>query len=186
MTNVLCFGTSLTSGYLDGGLNHWPYALALQKECSEFHVTVSGHDGGTCIHTLEEISLSVEFRKILDSLEWDEVIVLVGTNDIARGHTAEEIFTAWKPCLDYAHYVKDVNLWVVGLPLKCNSEKSIRRHFNQLLDNWCEQRDQAYVPFPDELLEHLWDTDRIHLTRQGSNMLGCYLGNLIKTEINNV
>lgn len=184
MVKILCFGTSLTSGYLDGGLNHWPYGIALQK-CLNFQVTVSGHDGGTCIHTPEEFHLPTEFRQVLDTCQWDEVIVLVGTNDVAREYSADQIFAAWQPCLEYAHYVKDVNLWVVGLPQK-GSETKVRRQFNELLDDWCDQRDQTYVPFPDKLLKPLWDSDGIHLSRQGSDALGRHLGKLVTEAVQSI
>lgn len=178
MPQVLCFGTSLTSGYLNGGMNHWPYAISFEAHIkqllpdSKWHVKVSGHDGGTCIRTSEEIHLPTEFKLALEtSTCYDDVIVMVGTNDLAREHTAEEIWKAWKPSLEFAHHVHDVNLFLIELPMD-TAKSTERACLNQLTRQWSENNDHVFVPFPIDIAR---DSDNLHFSYQGSTALGKYL-----------
>jgi len=177
MPNILCFGTSLTSGYLDGGFNHWPYALAFKERICQlvpdlkWNVSVSGHDGGTCVQTPEEIYLPLEFRVALEQDCHDDVLVMVGSNDLARLHPAELVWQAWRPSLEYAHRTHDVNLFLIGLPTdKDNSAERVC--LNGFVREWAEMNDHVYVSFPNNIER---DSDGYHFSQDGSTTLGRYM-----------
>ena len=90
---ILCFGDSLTAGYLNGGAIHIPYSNTLQqliekeyKQSFKAQVIESGVDG----EKLTFIMLT-RLTSVMKHISFDFVIFLGGTNDVGTAQKAQKI-----------------------------------------------------------------------------------------------
>ena len=87
---ILCFGDSLTAGFMDGGSKYWPYAKKLQRLLDNkygptYEVVCRGYPGDTVTNDFKS-----KFSRDLD-VPYLAVLLMGGTNDMAHGRTTDEI-----------------------------------------------------------------------------------------------
>ena len=106
---ILCFGDSLTAGYSQYGMLHFPYADHLKENMQtafpsmKIHIDVEGMSGaqvrGQYLGRLSRACMKAE-----DQL-YDWIIVMGGTNDLGWGGQPEEIYEALRRAiLSMSHF----------------------------------------------------------------------------------
>ena len=98
LLRILCFGDSLTAGYSQFGMLHFPYAVHLKEKLQaafpslEIHIDVEGMSGaqvrGEYLGRLNRACSKVQDQP------YDWIIAMGGTNDIGWGGQPEEIYEA--------------------------------------------------------------------------------------------
>ena len=93
IVRILCFGDSLTAGYLNGGSMHIPYSNTLQEliekeyqQSFKSQVIESGWDGEKLTY-----SMLTRLTSVLKHNPFDFVIFLGGTNDVGTAQKAQKI-----------------------------------------------------------------------------------------------
>jgi len=101
---VLCFGDSLTAGYTNWGMRHFPYAAHLTDHLQAafpstlIHVDVEGMSGAQ-VRGQYTGRLNRACTKAKDA-PYDWIVIMGGTNDLGWGGQPQEIYEAlrgWLP-----------------------------------------------------------------------------------------
>ena len=95
--NILCFGASMTKGYIDSSnMNYEPYGIKLAElienelelNLDEYKIHIHGRNG--------EMACNMEYRlkPLMHDNNYDLAIILAGTNDIGRGKGLDQTIQA--------------------------------------------------------------------------------------------
>ena len=95
---ILCFGDSLTAGYSQWGMQHYPYAAhlkgPLQAACSSTNIQID-IEGMSGAQVRGQYTWRLNTAcKIARDKPYDWIIIMGGTNDLGWGGQAQEIYEA--------------------------------------------------------------------------------------------
>ena len=150
---VLCYGDSLTAGYLTPSTFH-PYSRSLEDSLGTVAVRAVGASGRLAINLAEEVNRPHDAKKpLLDVClqEWQGLraalraaptslcIIMAGTNDVGHGREASEILAALIT-LHEAAWADGVDTIAVTIPQSHTSVALVTSHgqTNALLREWGE------------------------------------------------
>ncbi|KAF4988819.1 hypothetical protein FDECE_14911 [Fusarium decemcellulare] len=185
---ILCFGDSLTSGYFCWGMDSHPYALKLEDRLTgafphvDFDVVVNGVPGDVASFDRFRDRLEAAWKK--QSYDW--TIILGGTNDIAYGVPADNIFSALLDIYDIV-LSRECKLLALTVP-ECESKGErgikIRNELNKRILNNTDTNYHAFdlhahIPYhslSEEDREKYWD-DGLHLRDDGYDWMGAHIAN---------
>ncbi len=161
---ILCFGDSLTAGFMDGGSEYWPYANKLQRLLDNkygriYEVVCRGYPGDTVINDFE-----FKFRRDIES-SFLAVLLLGGTNDLAYGRSTDEIAHVLDTLCMEAEEI-GAKVFVLAVP-DCKHGIS-RKDLNNKL-KIVAQKNRVFVNINDALPpteESLWN-DGLHCSKVG-------------------
>ncbi|KAG9243385.1 putative GDSL-like lipase/acylhydrolase [Calycina marina] len=183
---VLAFGDSLTEGYSNWGAQWTPYSESKAFEAildatgDVFQIVVEGQSGDFAIafrRRMEQRYSTTSTRSPL----YDWAIVLGGTNDLAYGRGAKEIFDALVDIsnIPLEHGAKVLMLTVPECQHRSEGLERRRTELNDLIMN--DGRRNVYkldlhaaIPYhamDKEEREKIWD-DGLHLTPEGYERMG--------------
>lgn len=177
--NILCFGDSLTRGYLNYGMIHIPYRDTLKQliekdygEKISLKIIESGVDGELVTDTMLN-----RITNILKQNSFDMVVFLGGTNDIGHGKSVESITNAMTKIYDTAIKTYKCQLITVTVPPCLHSFKAIDQKRNELNDFIRKQENTVDLfKFIDEMNEEgkkkFFDKDGLHFSQTGYAKFG--------------
>ncbi|ODA83972.1 hypothetical protein RJ55_02490 [Drechmeria coniospora] len=184
--SILCFGDSLTQGYHSFGMGKNPYGEKLEETLKaampgrDIRVYVNGVPGDFATGQ----AFSRRLRQACDVRPYDWVIILGGTNDLARCCTGQMIVDALKACWDIplAKGSKVLALTVPESRPKPDWLVSSRREINDGIlahrqPNFYSFDLHAKVPFHSLSVadqDKYWD-DGLHLTADGYWWMGGHI-----------
>jgi len=198
---VLCLGDSLTAGYV-GGATYQPYAISLSHHLG-VPVDEIGLSGARADELVANMPRSVcvdHFGKMTRGLlvqlalrEYTLCVIMVGTNDINTGRSADSVFADVKQLHTVCH---ERGIRTVALPIPESrfiqqphaiSQALERQTFNTYLRLWAMQQggrslfvDMAtQVPFSDFTED--WAIDGLHMSRQGYDIFGTRLSYFLRS-----
>jgi len=206
---LLCYGDSLTAGFFDNGQRFEPYGRTLTKMLRTLgvpcEVLVCGLSGLTAQEMLTKANKQVlsdvagcqgkGLHRILHDIEhFDAVLIMAGTNDLSCGNRAESIFELVRSLHSVCHACKIPTVALAPpsakiAPLTWQQERHKLCH---LLVEWASscpwvvQATDVSEIVPIEGTERtnarlsLWDSDGLHFSPAGSQLLGAALAHKIK------
>ncbi|KAM0251240.1 hypothetical protein ACHAP5_001837 [Fusarium lateritium] len=187
---ILCFGDSLTSGYFSHGLDSRPYARKLEDRLRgtfpevNFEIDVNGVPG--------DVASFNRFYSRMDAVwknkSYDWTIVLGGTNDIAYGIPAEDIFDALKKVYDFV-LSRERKVLALTVPECESKDKSCTASRNDLNKCILKHKDTGYYAFDlhskipyhslsEEARDRYWD-DGLHLRDEGYDWMGNHIADAL-------
>mmetsp|Transcript_52348 Transcript_52348/g.113444 ORF Transcript_52348/g.113444 Transcript_52348/m.113444 type:complete len:231 (+) Transcript_52348:26-718(+) len=190
---ILCFGDSLTAGYRSGGRPDTPYsdrlACRLEQSCPDGppEVVNAGISGETTAGMLKRLPRllrkdSEGDKRLLDTLP-DVVLILGGTNDLARGQSPEQIVQNLRELHSLAHEAGAVT-GVITIPefflgpMQQDHFREPREQVNAALRSMASEKGQQCflvdlaIAFPQAEHPSLWDHDGVHFSSAGSSAFG--------------
>lgn len=170
---ILCFGDSLTAGFMDGGFKYWPYTNKLQKLLDDkygpiYEVVCRGYPGDTVTNDFKS-KFSGELKKEVDD-PFLAVLLLGGTNDMAYGKSADEITHSLDTLYTEAEET-GAKVFVLSVP-DCKYGIS-RKDLNNKLRELAVQKDHIFVNINDALPitdKSLWN-DGLHCSEVGYDIM---------------
>jgi len=198
---IFCFGDSNTAGFYNGGQRFEPYAdalgAALQQLGTQCIVTHSGLNGLTA----QEMFAKAHDPVVTDSCGHvhkglvlhlgdhpDLVLIMAGTNDIARGAGAEQILERVTSLHNACHQHGVRTIALAPPTVSRQPERGVRDHFKHLLHAWARGNPNV-VAFLDveEVVPRnnsgFWESDGIHLAPAGSRELGMKLAPVVAVQL---
>ncbi|KAG9291091.1 hypothetical protein G9A89_012963 [Geosiphon pyriformis] len=196
--NILLFGDSLTAGWCEGGYGTYhPYGLRLQKRFDEegldVEVTVSGVPGECCVHMEERLK-----RELEQPGKWyDWIVIMGGTNDVFQGYSAWDIFDGLKKLytLSSKHGARILGITIPEYDWDAvNHLDYQRRIVNEHLNVYNNSTTRnAYTLFlldrflpmnclTEEQRKVFWDSDGIHPTEDGYDLMGDMIFDILFKE----
>lgn len=189
---VVCFGDSLTAGYIDG-VRYAPYGQFLQEKLGERgSVIVSGQNG--------ELTESMVRRFSSDVLDHkpSHAIVLGGTNDLGHGLSPEQIIGQLRLI-----YQTLQNADIQGIALSIPSvlpehpheewvTKAIkaREKVNELIRQECLARDILYLDLftetsstPERTLLEALSSDGLHFNEEGYKTIAAFIWDRVFADL---
>eukprot|EP01084_Bolivina_argentea_P106516 190572_1 len=199
---ILCFGDSLTHGYLNMGRQHIPYSNTLQKlietdyNCFKLEIIESGVDG-------EKITFSMVNRitELMKNNTFDIVVVLGGTNDVGTAKKASQIIDALNKIytlITVKHKAKCIALTIPpygGVLSKHNDGDfaNTRSEVNKFIVQRCADSNNSMVlcdlyeyidSSSDESKGKFFDKDGLHFSEHGYDMMGQLVYKVMKLLLN--
>jgi len=137
---ILCFGNSLTAGWTDLGHPAHPYALSLLDglgnsfPSTDFTADVQGVPGDRVVSPPGYYLPRIDALYNQTEIPYDWAIILGGTNDIATGGNAEDIWQGLKKVYAYplSHNSKVLALTVP----ESEGHDDVQRERRDKLNNW--------------------------------------------------
>jgi lysophospholipase L1-like esterase len=167
---ILCFGDSLTAGYMSMGTKYHPYSLKLQELLNKrypnkYEVITLGYPGATVVNDFEK-----RFEYYLNhTYPLVAVIILGGTNDLSYNIPPEKIaLTLFK----LYSMVEDNGIKIFGITIpesKGDFKKRDRLYLNNLLLLSYRTIIDLDIPYSDT--SGYWD-DNLHFSAHGYNKMG--------------
>ena len=189
--NILCFGSSLTRGYLDLGRKYIPYSITLQqliqKDYSKsitLKIIEAGVDGEAVTDTMPD-----RLENILKNNKFDIVIVQGGGNDIGRNKKLEAIYNGFNKMFDIIIKTYKCQLIIVTIPPLRNPHKSIDENRNKLNEFVSKQDNVVHLfeyiqSLKDEDRKKFFDIDGLHFTANGYQQFGNLVYEKVKPLLN--
>eukprot|EP00929_Paragymnodinium_shiwhaense_P000945 TRINITY_DN101145_c0_g1_i1.p1 TRINITY_DN101145_c0_g1~~TRINITY_DN101145_c0_g1_i1.p1 ORF type:complete len:460 (-),score=44.24 TRINITY_DN101145_c0_g1_i1:490-1869(-) len=192
---ILCYGDSLTAGFCSGGAFFEPYGKALADTLGTLglptEVEVCGHNGGLASEFAQKMESSLMdvtgchgkgLKRILsDDGPFDLVIIMAGTNDIAKNAHPEEVLRSVRCLHNECHRHGIPTVAMAPPPFSFAKAETTRRHFAHLLRDWAASTlARGRVNFQDAgaLVQAppgygwMWEPDRLHFNPSGYQRLG--------------
>ena len=183
--NILAVGDSHTSGYYQSGKQSAPYTNIIHQNIIKFGSTVQNiaRPGAQLAEITEQV------QRELSSKKYDLVIVMGGTNDLAKGIPLSEMQSHILTIVQIATKTSTPIL-LMGIPDFCWFDPAIeekREQFRAFLEGLANSDSiefidtQSHLPYCD--LSY-WD-DLTHWSPKGSQFIGNLILNstLIKSKI---
>ncbi|CAJ0546026.1 Ff.00g094990.m01.CDS01 [Fusarium sp. VM40] len=187
---ILCFGDSLTSGYFCHGLDSHPYARKLEDRLRgtfpevNFEIDVNGVPGDVASFNRFYTRMDTAWKK--KSYDW--TIILGGTNDIAYGIPAEDIFNALREVYDFV-LSRERKVLALTVPERESKHKGSTASRNDLNKCISKNKDTGYyafdlhskIPFhslSEEDRGRYWD-DGLHLRDEGYDWMGNHIADAL-------
>eukprot|EP01084_Bolivina_argentea_P135796 239232_1 len=134
--NILCFGDSLTSGYLNNGRLHSPYSKTL-KQMIETHykylttltIIECGVDGELMTNTMEK-----RLSDNLNALQFNIVILLGGTNDIGNNTAIQRVCKTLTKMYSLVTFQHKTECVAITIPPLQQRESVIRYQWERYLN----------------------------------------------------
>ena len=177
--NILCFGDSLTRGYLNYGMVHIPYSTTLQDliekdyaQSIKLKIIESGVDGELVTNTMLD-----RVTNILKQNSFDIVVFLGGTNDIGWGKSVKDICDSYTKIYDTVIKTYKCQLIVVTVPPCLHSFKQVDDKRNKLNDFIQKQQNVVDLfefidQMKDQQKKQFFDNDGIHFSETGYAKFG--------------
>lgn len=191
LKKIFCYGDSLTAGTTPGREPHlFPYAPMLETQLKQEHQNESfavrwkGFPGWMAASMVEnQLVDGVGLRALIQNKGIDLCVLLAGTNDLGmllstesdKNKAAEVIAQSIMSLHDIAHEEGVLTL-AIGIPssgyqAKVPDAKEIRIKANNILQNWCDEKEgQAFfVEFPFDWSpgDERWGADGLHFSELG-------------------
>ena len=193
---VLAFGDSLTEGYYSWGLNYHPYSLRLSKLLDSLGVAATIDQKG--ISGERVVPSMVRRLEGLLSTSYDWVIILGGTNDLASGRPAEQIFNQGLKLL-YDMVLQRTNAQLVMITVIENGfyppehpRDRPRQDLNEMIRNYANNPRVHLVDLAKEIRFHhlddqqqrdlIWD-DGVHFKPAGYDLMADAIIRTIKDHL---
>jgi len=191
---ILCYGDSNTAGYCAGGTRFVPYgkslATALEHAGVACQVSICGLSGLTAEELVTKAgapairdncgSIGKGLKHILDKMDIDMVIIMLGTNDLGMGTHPVNILQYVSHLHNICH-MRGVSTLALAPPSVLHGPaRAARDYFARLLNDWDDTAPDIVVCKDAESLvprerHDLWEPDQLHLTPAGSHELGVQL-----------
>lgn len=181
---VVCFGDSLTAGYIDG-VRYAPYGQFLQERLGERgSVIVRGQNGELTESMVRRFSSDVLVHKP------SHVIVLGGTNDLGQGLSPEQILGQLR--LIYQE-LEDAKVQGIALNIPSvlpenpheewvSQAIKAREEVNELIRQECLARDILYLDLftetssaPEKTLLEALSSDGLHFNEEGYKTIAAFI-----------
>ena len=179
MRVLLCFGDSLTRGYLNPWAPGFPYSQFLQQGLDEeqWEVVTEGHDGFTTQDLAELLPA--------DPQRYSLVFLLAGTNDLGTSSSASEILERLCKLHEWFH---QAGVPTVAMSIPASGVDTVSAAFlakkttiNEELEKWASSNPQVHffdlfsaIPFEGTTLfeggPHF--NDHLHFSKQGYQRMG--------------
>ncbi|OAQ81905.1 GDSL-like Lipase/Acylhydrolase [Purpureocillium lilacinum] len=184
---ILCFGDSLTQGFYSGGFGEHPYAIGMAARLRaaipdrDICVDTSGVPGDVVLHE----PFHERLKKACDFIQYDWVIMLGGTNDLAYySETPLRILDALRAAwaIPMSRGIKVLALTVPESATRVRQVITARRELNKAIlahtePNFYTMDLHDKIPYhslsPEEC-ERYWD-DGLHLTDVGYDWMGGHI-----------
>ena len=177
--NILCFGDSLTRGYLDFGMVHIPYANTLKalieknySKSIKLKIIETGVDGELVTDTMLN-----RITDILKQNSFDIVVFLGGTNDIGTQKKVKQISDTLTKIYDTIIKTYKCQLIAVTVPPALHKFKNIDANRDELNQFIRKQQNVVdlfeYVKSKDaEAKKKFFDADGLHFSEDGYAQFG--------------
>ncbi len=164
---ILCIGDSNTYGYDPRSFfgSRYPDTIYWTNRISMAEVINCGING------LQVPTDSIPWQNLIDEKQPDLVIVMLGTNDLLEGHSAEEVSTRMENYLEKLCEMRKPILLIAPPPLKTGlwvgneSQIAESRKLGVLYKEICEHLHIDYVNAGEWKVELAFDG--VHLTENG-------------------
>lgn len=190
---ILCYGDSLTAGFCSGGHQFEPYGRAMSEALAASGVTcevsICGHSGGTAQEMISKSEGSLvdvvgcQGKGLANILKedkaYDLVIIMAGTNDMARRRQRAAILEDVRSlhAICHAKDIPTVALIPPPAPGSMGQREVERQRIGTLLQNLCRITPGivACVDTADLVPATsigCWESDGLHYSPLGSRTLG--------------
>mmetsp|Transcript_44397 Transcript_44397/g.105164 ORF Transcript_44397/g.105164 Transcript_44397/m.105164 type:complete len:361 (-) Transcript_44397:208-1290(-) len=187
---ILCYGDSLTAGWCGGGTTFEPYGPHLADSLQQLGINCEVSHCGLCGFRATEMEAAAHssvtqpdsaghvgsgLAYILDSQACpDVVIIMAGTNDMAKGKDIGKALRSTRKLHSMCHS-RGVPTVALAPPFH-DHRKSLL--YAKLLSSWCRyQEDVLTFINPEDLVPRsaggaYWGSDALHLTQAGYKAFG--------------
>ncbi len=201
----LAIGDSLTAGFCNYGLTNHPYSINLIKLFSSSNIPLIVDQKGISGERVVS-SMVKRLENLLIKSDYDWVIILGGTNDLADRKSPEQIFNEGLKLM-YDTVLQHTNKKIKLAPMTViengyNSQGDIhdqqRQNLNKMIRNYVENYQEEericlidldkYIPFYSikdiNQRNIIWD-DPVHLTPDGYDQMANFIFQNIYKKIKN-
>lgn len=205
---LLCYGDSLTIGFFNSGKNFEPYGKTLAKVLSSLGVPCEVLVCGLSGLTAQELYTKANKRTLRDVVGCqgmglceilndkepvDMVLIMAGTNDLGQSQTAATIFEYVRGLhgICHANNIPTVALAPPSVRKMPSTRKQQRQELASLISKWASSTPGVvWTADVDGILPQnetnftLWDTDGLHFSVRGSQLLGAVIAQRISRIAN--
>lgn len=196
---ILCYGDSNTAGFHDQGKRFEPYGKMLATAMMEAKLPCEVVFCGLSGITIEEMLQKKNAERITDvvnnvgsGLQWildrdseyDLVILMAGSNDIAKLAQPEQVMHRVAELHDICHRLAIPTVAIVPPTVPREPYATARWRLSQQMHSWANSTAGAASCFDIFMLlprsiDH-WEEDELHLSPSGSKELGSRLAKEVK------
>jgi len=210
MKRVLCYGDSLTAGYHSQPKGYSPYGQHLLSASVAVDIIgLSGFTTKNMLDSVNYQENEDCFEQITKGLcvqcrehEYDAICLLAGTNDIGEGENSSRIIhnidALVQLCLEHTFRVFLCTIPAMGAEAAEPELTNVRNEVNEgIVEITKANSDQVVIIDSSALLPQaeliglcgersctgtpIWDADGLHLSPQGSKVLGEHIKQVIST-----
>ncbi|OHF01337.1 GDSL-like Lipase/Acylhydrolase [Colletotrichum orchidophilum] len=191
---IFCFGDSLTAGYSSYGAVYHPYSVALTKMLAVYlpDTQIVATDNGMPGDVVSQGAFAQRFESEATQAQYDWVILLGGTNDLAFNVPTEKIFDSLRRVYDSA-IAKGSKVLALTVPERSAKSEELdarRRQLNNAILSHQSSNYHAFdlnprIPYhslTERERKRYWD-DGLHLTPAGYDWMGTHIAAALRDFI---
>ncbi|KAK1636653.1 GDSL-like Lipase/Acylhydrolase [Colletotrichum phormii] len=188
---IFCFGDSLTAGYSSYGAVYHPYSIALTKLLAMYlpDTQIVATDNGMPGDVVSQGAFAQRFESEMSQTQYDWVVILGGTNDLAYDVPPDRIFDSLRRVYDSA-IAKGSKVLALTVP-ECSAKNekldARRRQLNNIIISHQSPNYHAFdlnprIPYhalTERECKRYWD-DGLHLTPAGYDWMGAHIAEALR------